>query len=136
MGFQDGVRFAVRENVTANRTPYPGDLMTLIVHDLALEMARELRPLLDCIGRHDPALRQQMQRAAASVVLNIGEAAYSQGRNEVARFHSAAGSASETRSALKLAVAWGYVPHTPGEVVDQLLDRILAMLWRLCRRRR
>ena len=110
--------------------------MALIVHDLALEMARELRPLLDDIGRHDPALRQQMQRAAASVVLNIGEAAYSQGRNEIARFHSAAGSASETRSALKLALAWGFVPRAPGERVDRLLDRILAMLWRLCRRHR
>jgi len=110
--------------------------MALIVHDLALEMARQILPLLEEIGRHDPALRQQMQKATASVVLNIGEAAYSQGRNEQARFHSAAGSASETRSGLKLALAWGYVAQVPGEAVDQLLDRILGMLWRLCRRRR
>lgn len=110
--------------------------MALIVHDLALEMARQILPLLEEIGQHDPALRRQMQDATASVVLNIGEAAYSQGRNEQARFHSAAGSASETRSGLKLALAWGYVSRAPGEAVDQLLDRILGMLWRLCRRRR
>ena len=110
--------------------------MALIVHDVALDMARQLLPLLEEIGRHDPALRQQMQAAAASVVLNIGEAAYSQGRNEQARFHSAAGSASETRSGLKLALAWGYVSPAPGAAVDQLLDRVLAMLWRLCRHRR
>ena len=110
--------------------------MALLVHDLALEMAVRLRPLLTEIGRHDAALRQQVQRAAASVVLNIGEAAYSQGKNEVARFHSAAGSASETRSALKLALAWGFVPEAPGLVVDALLDRILAMLYRLCHPRR
>ena len=110
--------------------------MALIVHDLALEMATRLRPLLTEIGRHDQALRQQVQRSAASVVLNIGEAAYSQGRNEIARFHSAAGSASETRSALKLALAWGFVAAEPGQAVDALLDRILAMLYRLCHPRK
>ena len=110
--------------------------MAYIVQDVALEMARKIRPLLDQIGRHDAKLKDQMQRAAASVVLNIGEAAYSQGRNETARLYSAAGSASETRSGLRLSIAWAFVDGDKGKEVDRLLDRILAMLWGLCHRRR
>ena len=109
--------------------------MALIVHEVALEMAREIRPLLEQLGKHDPKLMDQLRRAAASVVLNIGEAGYSQGGNVTARFHSAAGSASETRSGLKLAHVWGYVESRRSEQVDALLDRILAMLWGLCHRR-
>ena len=44
---------------------------------------------------------------------------------------TAAGSASETRSALQVAVAWGYLPNAECGTADQLLDRILAILWRL-----
>ena len=109
--------------------------MALIVHRIALQMARQIRPLLDEIGRHDGKLKDQLQRATASVVLNLGEATYSQGGNGLARFYSAAGSASETRAALQLALAWDYVDPGAAREVDELLDRILAMLWRLCRRR-
>jgi four helix bundle protein len=112
------------------------EMMTLIVHEVALEMARELGPMLVQLGRHDAKLLDQIRRAAASVVLNVGEAAYSQGGNQRARFYSAAGSASETRSGLQLAVVWGYVDSQRAKRVDALLDRILAMLWGLTTRDR
>ena len=41
-----------------------------------------------------------------SMVLNIGEAQYSDPGNRRSRFYTAAGSANETRSALRLAIAW------------------------------
>ena len=109
--------------------------MALIVHQVALEMVTEIKPLIDRIARHDRPLSQQMKKSASSVPLNIGEGAYSRGGNAMARFEDAAGSASETRSALKVALAWGYVGEAPVQQVDAKLDRILAMLWGLTRRR-
>ena len=105
--------------------------MSLIVHNVALEMVTDIKPLIDRVARHDRSLAQQMRRSASSVALNIGEAAYSRGGNQTARFQDAAGSASETRSALQVAAAWGYVSRAASERVDDQLDRILAMLWRL-----
>ena len=105
--------------------------MALIVHQVALEMVKGIKPLIDRIARHDRSLAQQLRRSASSVALNIGEAAYSRGGNQTARFQDAAGSASETRSALKVAAAWGYVSQTAVEPVDEKLDRVLAMLWGL-----
>ena len=108
--------------------------MALIVHQVALEMIAGIKPLIDRIGRHDRALADQLRRSASSVSLNIGEGAYSRGGNETARFTDAAGSASETRAALRVAAAWGYIGDGAWQAVDALLDRILAMLWGLTHR--
>ena len=110
--------------------------MALIVHQVALDMIIHIKPLIDRVARHDRALADQMRRSASSVSLNIGEGAYSRGGNQTARFSDAAASASETRAALKVAVAWGYVPEPTSTRVDEKLDRILAMLWGLVHRRR
>jgi four helix bundle protein len=105
--------------------------MALIVHQVALEMITQIKPLIDRIARQDRSLAQQIRRSASSVPLNIGEGAHSRGGNSTARFQDAAGSASETRSALQVAAAWGYVTVAQQELVDAKLDRILAMLWGL-----
>ncbi len=105
--------------------------MALIVHQVALEMVTGMKPIIDRIARHDRSLAQQMRRSASSVALNIGEADYSRGGNQPARFQDAAGSASDTRSALKVAAAWGYISQAACRPVDAKLDRILAMLWGL-----
>ena len=105
--------------------------MSLLVRKLALETIAGLRPLMPRIARRDRSLANQIRRAASSVALNIGEAEYSDAGNRRARFHTAAGSAGETRTALEAAVAWGYL--TPDDTCDvlQRLDGILAMLWKL-----
>jgi four helix bundle protein len=109
--------------------------MALVVHNVALEMISDIKPLIDRIGRRDRPLADQLRRAASSVALNIGEAAQSAAGNRTARFRNAAGSASETRSALQVAAAWGYINDADRLPVDAKLDRVLAMLWRLCHRR-
>jgi four helix bundle protein len=48
--------------------------MSLIVHEVALEMIRTLQPLMKAIARHDRSLAVQLRRAASSVALNIAEA--------------------------------------------------------------
>jgi len=65
------------------------------------------------------------------MVLNIAEGTYSDAGTERARFHSAAGSANETRSALKVAAAWGYIDRDRADAVDDRIDEVLKMLWAL-----
>ena len=105
--------------------------MNLHAHSVALDAIRALRPIVLAVARHDRGLAQQMREAASSVVLNLGEAQRSDPGNARARLHTAAGSAQETRSALQLACAWGYVEPSSVEPADELLDRVAAMLYRL-----
>jgi four helix bundle protein len=109
--------------------------MALIVHQLALELIGSLRPVVSRIARHDRSLAQQLLRAASSVALNIGEAEYSDPGNRRARFSSAAGSAGETRMALEVGRAWGYVTAEQAAMALGCLDRLLGMLWSLSRPR-
>lgn len=107
--------------------------MALIVGELSIELIEKLRPLVPRIKACDKSLADQIQRAASSIALNIGEAAYSDPGNRRARFHTAAGSAGETLAAVRVAVAWGIVARAEGTAAVALLDRILPMLWKLTR---
>jgi four helix bundle protein len=103
----------------------------LHVATVSIELIHLLRPLVERIRRRDRGLADQIVRAANSIALNIGEADRSQGGNIRSRFHSAAGSASETRTALRVAVAWGYVIAPEAQAAERHLDRVMAMLWKL-----
>ncbi len=105
--------------------------MALIVHELALELVQSLTPLMPAIARHDANLARQLRRSASSIVLNIAEGEYSDPGTKRARFFSAAGSASETRSALRVATGWRYIDERQARESLGLLDRVLAILWRL-----
>jgi four helix bundle protein len=83
------------------------------------------------IKRMDRSLADQLLRAANSMVLNIGEAEYSDAGTRRARFLTAAGSANETRTALRLAAAWGYVGSQQLVAALRGLDEVQAMLWKL-----
>jgi four helix bundle protein len=108
--------------------------MALHVAAVSLELVAALRPLIPQVRRRDKSLADQLVRAASSVALNVGEARYSDPGNERARFHTAAGSAGEVRVALQVAVAWGYFADADAESALALVDRVVAMLWRLTRR--
>jgi four helix bundle protein len=105
------------------------------VLDVAIQAIEVLRPVVACIRRHDRELGDQIRDALSSVALNVAEGNRSQGGHRIARFSTAAGSNSESRAALRVAVAWGYVEPRDIEAGDQLLDRVAAMLHRLGARR-
>jgi four helix bundle protein len=100
-------------------------------HEVAMEMATALRPVLDRVARRDRDLANQLRRSGSSVVLNIAEGARRAGMDRLHCYRVAAGSAAETRSGVQLAGAWGYVGASESVAVLVLLDRVLAMLWRL-----
>ena len=108
--------------------------MAFIVHDLTLQTLGKLKPLIEQIRRKDRSLADQMQRAGQSTFLNIAEGRSARGRNEVAKFQLALTECRETRAALQLAVAWGYVTQAASAEVDLALDQIAAMLWALVHR--
>lgn len=105
--------------------------MPLQVEEYAYEMTAALEPLMGRIRRRDRSLAEQLNRSSASVALNIAEAAYSDPGNQQARFHTAAGSANETRAALRIATSRTYFAPEEATTALRLLDRILAILWRL-----
>ena len=107
--------------------------MGLHIYPVAIEMLRQLQPLMERIRTRDSNLADQLKRAATSVPLNLHEGAYSQGGNTRARFHTALGSAAEVRACLDVAEALGYVKSVDDGLRDTL-DRIVATLHRLARR--
>jgi four helix bundle protein len=114
------------------RPPHPPRFLVL---DLAIRAIEQLGPTVARIRNHDRDLGEQLRRALSSSALNIAEGNRSQGGHRLARFSTAAGSNAESRAALRVAVAWGYVQAHEVEPGDVLLDRVAAMLHRLGARR-
>jgi four helix bundle protein len=104
--------------------------MALQIYSVAIDMIRQLRPLLERIDIRDKNLGDQLRRAATSVPLNLNEGAYSNGRNVRARYFNALGSAAEVRACLDVAEALGYIELVAPGLRD-VLDRIIATVTRL-----
>lgn len=102
----------------------------LRIYPVVLETLASLRALIAQVERRDSDLARQLRRAAASIVLNLGEGMYSRGRIRQVRYHTALGSARETLSCLEVAQALGYVAVLDEAVVAQL-NRIIGTLVRL-----
>jgi four helix bundle protein len=79
--------------------------------------------------RHDRSLRDQIRRAAVSVMSNIAEGFERYSRSEFRHFLSIArGSASEVRSQLHLARELGYVAESDSARLLELCLEISRML--------
>ena len=98
---------------------------------VALEIIRSVRGVLLTIRKEDGPLADQARRAATSVALNVEEGNRREGRDRRQLWRVAAGSAAELRSALQQALAWGYVDGTAVAAPLALIDRELALLWKL-----
>jgi four helix bundle protein len=105
--------------------------MVFEVEEMAIRAVEALAVLVPRVRARDRALADQVTRAASSMVLNIGEANYSDAGNRRARLFTAAGSANETRLALRVAVAWRYCAELEAHAARALLNRVVPMLWKL-----
>ena len=99
--------------------------------ELSLDLIRCLSGAVARLRTRDPRLAAQIKSAASSVALNLGEGRRRCGKDRLHHFRIAAGSAEEVRTALRVAQSWG---DLAGETIHEalrLLDRILAILWKL-----
>jgi four helix bundle protein len=101
------------------------------VLEVSLDLVRALRRPVALVRNRDRNLSQQIRRAASSVVLNIAEGRERAGADRAHHWRVAAGSAAEVRAALRVALAWGDVIDGDVAPALDLLDRVLAMLWRM-----
>jgi four helix bundle protein len=97
--------------------------------DVAAEIGLQCRPVVQAVRRHDADLADQIYRAVKSLVLNVAEGGRRGGKDRGYHFRIAAGSAAEAAAGIRFAVEWGFCTPPPGLFV--LIDRELAMLWRL-----
>jgi four helix bundle protein len=96
-----------------------------------MQINRVVAPLTRQITQHDPDLAKQIRRAAQSIPANLAEGRRRVGRDRLHFFRVAAGSAGEVKRHLLMAEAWCSISaEALGEPLA-LLDRELAMTWRL-----
>lgn len=101
------------------------------VREVAMKAAGAVKEPMEKIRRKKTDMGDQIERAMYSTVLNIGEASRRIGKDRVNRFRIAAGSAAEVRDALELSAQWKWIAREEIGETLALLDRVLAMLWRL-----
>jgi len=77
------------------------------------------------------SLADQIGRAAESIGLNISEGRERAGLDRTDLYRKAAGSAGELTTALRIAVSRRYITPADFAHVDEALDRVRAMLWKL-----
>lgn len=102
----------------------------LHIQEVAVDMIRCVRNIGPQIERGDRDLGRQLRRAAASVVLNMGEASGNTGGTRRERYRSALGSLREVQACLQVAEAFGYVNGIPAEL-RLCLSRVGAGLKKL-----
>ena len=99
--------------------------------EISLDVVRSLRQVMPAIRRRSGRLAKQVEDAASSVALNLGEGRRRFGKDRLHLYRVAAGSADEVRSGLHVAEGWGYV--SADQVAESLdhIDHLLAILWTL-----
>jgi four helix bundle protein len=105
--------------------------MRFEAHELSIAAIHSLRRPLELLRSRDPDLHRQIRKAASSVPLNLSEGNRRSGADRLHHFRIAAGSAEEVRTALRVAAAWGDLQEAAMAEPLELLDRLLAMVWRL-----
>src|SRR5437588_8455758 len=86
------------------------------------------------VPRGHAALLDQFRRAASSIPLNIAEAAGRTGQADAARGYAIArGSAMECAAVLDALLVLRVIEEELHQRGDELLERIVAMLTKLCR---
>ena len=111
----------------------PTGAQVFVAFEVALEVIRSLRGVVNRIRPHNRRIADQVVEAASSIASNVEEGNRRVGRDRVYLFRVAAGSAAETRAHLRVALAWGWVESADIEPALGHLDRELRLLWGLTR---
>jgi len=101
----------------------------LIAYEVALEVIRKLRPVVEQIKQYDAHLADQLQRAATNTVANLAEGQRRKAGNKRRAYENAHGEAREMLGCLDCALAWGWV--TDDAAARAELDQLLALCWGL-----
>ena len=104
-----------------------------VAYEVAVEVVRKLRPIVEQLKQHDRNLADQIRRAATSVVANLSEGQRREAGNKKRAYEIAHGEAREVLGCLDCALAWGLVTDDAGARRD--LDRLLGLCWGLTRAR-
>ena len=99
--------------------------------EVSLETVGALREPLRVVRGRDVDLYRQLRRAGSSMALNIAEGNLRVGNDRRHLWRVAAGSADEVRTGLRTAVAWGDLDAESIEPSLLLLDRVIAMPWKM-----
>ena len=99
--------------------------------EVSLQAVAALREPLRVVQSKDADLYRQIRRAGSSVPLNIAEGGRRVGKDRKHHWRVAAGSADEVRVALRTAVAWGDLDRAATIPSLALIDRVIAMLWKM-----
>jgi four helix bundle protein len=102
----------------------------LQIYPVVLDLVRRVGRRIPALRMHSPELAGQCERALISIPLNVAEGTHSRGRNQQARFHTAAGSAREVLACLETAEALGWMAAPDAELLA-LFNRVIGTLVRL-----
>jgi four helix bundle protein len=105
----------------------------LDAQQITLDLIRSLRPIAATLHSRNPALEDQLVRAATSIALNLGEGIRRTGRDKKRAYRIAAAEAQEVKSALEVACAWGHLDDAALEPVRALADRVARITYGLAR---
>jgi len=110
------------------------DHENLDVYRCAIEFLSFAYETVDSLPRGAGEVREQLKRAAISIVLNIAEGAGKPSTADRSRFHAIArGSAMECGALMDVCVIVAEIESIRAEHGKQLLVRIVSMLTKMCR---
>ena len=99
--------------------------------EVSLNVLKRLAPIEVAIRRKSNQLAKQLTRAAESVSLNLAEGQARKDGDQRRHYEMAAGSAGELSAAMRIARLRDYISDADYAHVDEELDRVRAMLYRL-----
>jgi four helix bundle protein len=106
----------------------------LDVYQAAIQFLALAAEASGSVPRGNASLLDQLRRAASSIALNIAEAAGRNGADDAAqRYAIARGSAMECAAVLDTLLVLKFVQPPVHQRGCELLERIVAMLTKLCR---
>ena len=109
------------------------DCRKLEVYRVTLEFVAHARAVIKSIPKGNSDLISQFKRASSSILLNTAEASGKTGKSDKQRFYSIArGSAMECAAILDLLLLLDLVQPQDLDKLNELLERIVAMLSKLC----